>query len=181
MNMKKILWGLVAVLVVFSATACRSNDAQATPPAVSMPSVSLPEGEGVDDLTIPTESTDETTESAEQETTEAAPTETVPEEFVPVETEEPEIPTEEPMETTEPDEEAEIQATEPDQGNIDPAALTYEAYLNMTPAEQQAHYERFSNLEDYIAWHNAAKEAYEESQNVIVATGPIDLGDYIEP
>lgn len=186
MNMKKILCGLTAVLMIFSATACRSEGTQTTEPAMNQPSmnqpsVNLPEGEGIEDLNLPVEDIIETTEPIVPESTESAPDETVSEETIPDETETPEAPSEAPAETTEPDDVPEIQVTEPEQAADAPTALTYEAYLAMTPAEQQAHYESFASLEAYIAWHNAAKRAYEESQNVIVATGPIDLGDYIEP
>ena len=63
----------------------------------------------------------------------------------------------------------------------DPAELSYEEYLAMTPAEQQAHYERFASLEAYIAWHNAALAEYEENQTSVEVTGPIDIGDFITP
>ena len=59
--------------------------------------------------------------------------------------------------------------------------MTYEEYLAMTPAQQQAHYEQFPSLEAYIAWHNAALAEYEENQSSIEVTGGFDIGDFMDP
>ena len=58
-----------------------------------------------------------------------------------------------------------------------PAALTYEQYNALSGEEQLAYMESFASMADYFAWYNAAKKAYEDSQNRIeVSDGHIDLG-----
>ncbi|OUO14900.1 hypothetical protein [Flavonifractor sp. An4] len=62
-----------------------------------------------------------------------------------------------------------------------PEDYTWEEYQAMTPAEQEALYYRFGSVSDFYTWYNAAKEEYEESQNVI-EIGPgesVDLGDLL--
>lgn len=75
--------------------------------------------------------------------------------------------------------------TQPDEdeesGVLSPAEVTYEDYMAMTPEQQQAFYESFPSLQDYIDWFNAAKAAYDASKDdVVVDGGNIDIGDYIE-
>lgn len=59
--------------------------------------------------------------------------------------------------------------------------LTYEEYLALTPAQQQAYYETFEDYEAYFAWLNQAKENYENSKDQIEidGSGSLDLGDII--
>jgi hypothetical protein len=59
--------------------------------------------------------------------------------------------------------------------------LTYEEYLALTPAQQQAYYETFEDYEAYFAWLNQAKEDYENSKDQIEidGSGSLDLGDII--
>ena len=57
----------------------------------------------------------------------------------------------------------------------------YEAYIAMTPAEQQAFFDTFDSYADFFTWYHEAMEAYEESQNRIeVGDGEINIGDLIE-
>ena len=62
-----------------------------------------------------------------------------------------------------------------------PEDYTWEEYQAMTPAEQEALYDRFDSVSDFFTWYNAAKEKYEESQNVIEIgpDGSVDLGDLL--
>lgn len=58
----------------------------------------------------------------------------------------------------------------------DPLAQEYEAYLNMTPEQQQAKYEKMGAAK-FMDWYQRAKAAYEASQDYIdISGGEIDLG-----
>ncbi len=59
--------------------------------------------------------------------------------------------------------------------------MTYGEYKSLSPVEQQAYYESFSDPEDFIAWYSQAKAAYDaqQSEMEIGSGGGIDLGDYI--
>lgn len=199
MNTKKLICAILAVLMLCSMTACRSGGTETTAPAVSghapnetTPAVSLPENETVGNLPDSTEPVDETTTPVE-ETTEPVedpdedpyedPDEDPYEDPVEDPTEPEEDPTEPTQKPTQPkeDDPPATQPTEPEAGDDEPVVLTYEEYMALSPAEQQAYYESFPTLEDYIAWYNAAYAEYEENQDAVIATGPIDIGDYINP
>ncbi len=64
----------------------------------------------------------------------------------------------------------------------DPASLTYEEYLAMTPAEQQAHFMSFASPMEYMVWFDRAKAEYEANKGdiVIEGDGSIDIGDIID-
>lgn len=185
-NWKLLLCVLAALLVL---TACRSGGGETT-----VPTVTLPQGEGVEEWddpivtdptgtepiqTLPagsdepqvTDPTAETTEPVEDPTEPSGQTD-------PTEPAETTRPTEPPTPTDPP---APPATTEPQGSSYDPSKLTYEEYLKMSPAEQQAHYEAFPSLEAYIAWHNAALAEYEENQDSIEVTGGIDIGDFMNP
>ena len=171
-NYKKLLCALAAMLLL---AGCRSGGGGETtllsetlPQQTTAPTATAPNGEGVEDWNDPIE-----TEPVD-----------------PIETTGPQTgDTQPPAETTEPNTDggastqppAPPSTTEPQSGGSDPAKLTYEEYLAMSPAEQQAHYEQFPSLEAYIAWHNAALEEYEENQGSIEVTGGIDIGDFMTP
>ena len=180
-NWMKMLCALVAVLML---TGCRSGGKETTAPTTELPTTepAVTEPNGVEEWddpvdTVPAETT------APDETTLPAETVDLGEEPV----DDPTTPTEAPDVTTEPVTTQPAVPTEPQQttpphsGDGDPADVTYEEYLSMTPAEQQAHYEQFPSLEAYIAWHNAALAEYEDSQSSIEVTGSVDIGDYITP
>lgn len=60
--------------------------------------------------------------------------------------------------------------------------VSYEAYNNMTPAEQLAYYEQFPSMEAFVNWYNEAKAKYDEEHGAIdVGDGNIDLGDIVKP
>lgn len=182
-NMKKLLCVLAAMLLL---AGCRSGGGkkktpdESQPQQTTAPTETLPRGEGVEDW-------DDPVETAPVETTEPQSGDTQP----PVETTEPadhggesDQPPQESVHQTDPvttEPPAPPATTEPQVSDSDPAKLTYEEYLTMSPAQQQAHYEQFASLEDYIAWHNAALAEYEENQNSIEVTGGIDIGDFMAP
>ena len=63
----------------------------------------------------------------------------------------------------------------------EPDGITYEDYMEMTAAEQQAYYESFDDPMEFFAWLNAAKAEYEANKNDIEigSGGSVDLGDII--
>ena len=65
--------------------------------------------------------------------------------------------------------------TAPDDGMPD-VLLTYEKFMQLSPAEQDAYFLQFADPRDYAAWLRAAKQEYENDQTSIIITGPIDLG-----
>lgn len=60
-------------------------------------------------------------------------------------------------------------------------AVTYEEYLAMTGAEQEAFYHSFDSSDDYFKWYKAAKKAYDNNENNIVIGGDnsVNLGDIL--
>lgn len=60
-----------------------------------------------------------------------------------------------------------------------PADYTWEEYLAMTPAQQEAHYLSFDSVSAYFQWRNKALQEYEDNKTVI-EVGPdteVDLGE----
>lgn len=53
--------------------------------------------------------------------------------------------------------------------------LTYEEFLSLSNEEQQAYFFLFADPLDYAAWLQQAQKEYQDSQQSIVITGPIDL------
>ena len=48
----------------------------------------------------------------------------------------------------------------------------------MTAAEQQAFFDTFASVSDFLAWRSAAKKEYEEnSDKIVIEGGSIDLGE----
>lgn len=84
-------------------------------------------------------------------------------------TEPPQQPTpEDPTEPTAPNQrpaEPDPNPTVGSQENKDPVLLTYEEYLKLTPAQQQAYYESFPSAEAYMQWFNQATADYDQSNN----------------
>lgn len=193
-NMKKLLCAIAALLLL---TGCRSGGGETTAPSeqTTPPTVTLPNGEGVEEWGDPIETAPIQTTEPQTGTTQPPEGSTEPQtgSTQPPEgsTEPPENatqppkqtdPTEPPVQNTDPtDPPVPPETTQPQTGAADPADLTYEEYLAMSPYEQQAHYESFPSLEAYIAWHNAALAEYEENQSSIEVTGGIDIGDFMNP
>lgn len=69
--------------------------------------------------------------------------------------------------------------TEPSQSETDipeipetePEEIPYEVYLAMTAQEQEDYFNRFSSVESFFIWYNAAKEKYLE-ENPDIEIGP---------
>ena len=178
-NWTKILCAMVALLML---TGCRSGAGETTVPGNELPttepSVSIPEHDGVEEWPDPVE-TEPISTTTPVETTGSTEPDDRDEDPV-VDPTDPTVAPTDPGTSTEPA--PTTQSTTPPQtSGKEPAEVTYEEYLAMTPAQQQAHYEQFPSLEAYIAWHNAALEIYEENQSSIEVTGGIDIGDFITP
>jgi len=62
-----------------------------------------------------------------------------------------------------------------------PDTITYEKYLAMTPAQQQAYFATYADPLAFFAWLDQAKAEYDANQNEIEigSGGSIDLGDLI--
>ena len=139
--------------------------------------------------TATTQSTETTTEPTEV-TTEPTEATTEPIEVTTEPTEAATQPTEAATESTRPSTEPSEDATEPSEeptetteptqsGNS--GSVTYEEYMAMSPAGQQAFFESFGSYQDFIAWYMAAEAAYKENQdrNEVGGDGNIDIGDII--
>jgi cytoskeletal protein RodZ len=192
---RKVMQLLCVIAALLLLTACRSGGGETTAPSqplpqqTTVPVLTLPEGEEVEEWDDPIETEPVQTTEPQENTTEPSEDATEPQE-TPTEPQddptEPQVdptqppketdPTEPPQQSTEPP-----ATTQPQVGSRDPADLTYEEYLAMSPSEQQAHYEQFPSLEAYIAWHNAALAEYEKNQESIEVTGGFDIGDFMNP
>ena len=180
--LKKLLCACLTIMVFCTLTACRTGGDETTAPSVSgsipavtAPAATMPEGEGVEEWGEIVETEPSATIPVQEPAgSEEAPTEN---------TDEPTEETTEPTEPTRPreDEEPSVQPSQPQTDPGEPVALSYEEYMALSPAEQQAYYESFPTLEEFIAWHNTALAEYEAGQEVPVVTGPIDIGDYTNP
>lgn len=60
-----------------------------------------------------------------------------------------------------------------------PEPMTYKEFISMTPADQQAYFEKFEDIEDYMKWYNDALDEYEKEQNKQEIDGVIDLGELV--
>lgn len=175
-NQKKLLCACLSLVLVCTLAACRTDGGETTAPAPSeqgqtsietVPTASIPDVVEVEEWTEPEQTQPMTTEPIRESDEEPA---------ADGDSASAEENTTVPTETTEPktDGEYEVGSTEPQAG-----ALSYAEYLAMSPADQQAYYESFPTLEEFIAWHNAAQAEYEEEHDIPVVTGPIDIGDYM--
>ena len=171
---KKLLCACLTLVLVCTLAACRTGGGETTAPA--------PSEQGQTSIETVPSSPDvvDVEEWIEPEQTQPMTTEPIRESDEEPATDGDSVSAEEnttvPTENTEPKTEGEheVGSTEPQAG-----ALSYEEYMAMSPAEQQAYYERFSSLEEFIAWHNAAQAEYEAEHDIPVVTGPIDIGDYM--
>ena len=70
--------------------------------------------------------------------------------------------------------------TDPETGET---YVSYEAYNNMSPAEQVEYFNTFPSMEEFVKWYNEAKAKYDEEHGAIEigGDGTIDLGDIINP
>ena len=83
--------------------------------------------------------------------------------------------------TTQPTQSQSTQTTQPTQqavsgGNGKPdKLLTYEEFLKLSNEKQQEYFFLFEDPLDYAAWLQQAQKEYQDNQQSIVVTGPIDL------
>ena len=144
------------------------KDAEIVVPIIPWYPIVPPVTEPEETTTIPEETTtipEETTTIPEETTTIPEETTTIPEETTTI----PEETTTIPEETTTIPEE-----TEP----AEPDEITYEDYLAMSATEKKAFKDTFGSTTAFLAWYNAAKAEYEESQGRIEigGDGSVDLG-----
>lgn len=183
-NIKKLLCAIAAVLLL---TACRSGGGETTAPSeqlpqqTTVPTATLPEGEGVEEWDGPVETEPVQTTEPQENATQPSEGATEPQEDPNEPQKETDSTEPAPSDPAEPQPTEPPATTQPQAGGSDPADLTYEEYLAMSPYEQQAHYEQFPSLDAYIAWHNAALAEYEENQESVEVTGGIDIGDFMNP
>lgn len=125
-----------------------------------------------------TESTKPTVEGSTQvgsgrgEVTGDRPEETTPAGTEPVEPTEPTAPTTTPTTPSTPE-------SVPDNA----LNMNYKQYMALSSAEQQAFYNQYFS-EDPLAfatWFQKIKQAYDDETPEIIATGPVDIGDYLKP
>ena len=62
-----------------------------------------------------------------------------------------------------------------------PRYLSYVEYNALSGEDQEAYFNTFDNIEDFVAWYNAAKQEYESSvtQIEIGDDGAVDLEDLL--
>ncbi len=72
--------------------------------------------------------------------------------------------------------------TSSNESSAEKTTLTYEEYLNLTPAKQQEYFKTFDSLNSFKAWLNAAKAEYEAKDDSIEVegNGSLDLKDYLD-
>lgn len=104
-------------------------------------------------------------------------------ETVPTETEDQTEPTTKPTNPADPTDTVEPETTAPTVAPTQPTAqdqMDYEKFHNMSARKQQAFMESFDSLDQFFAWYNQAKAAYEAANPPIdVGDGNIDMGDLI--
>ena len=65
-------------------------------------------------------------------------------------------------------------------GGCPPARVSYEEFAAMSGTEQKAYYDTFASIEEFFAWYNEAKAAYEAAHpDSELPGGDIDLGDLL--
>jgi len=62
-------------------------------------------------------------------------------------------------------------------------SMNYQQYMNLTGSQQQALYDKYFADDPlaFAAWFQKIKAEYEDEIPEIIATGPVDIGDYINP
>ncbi len=71
-----------------------------------------------------------------------------------------------------------LDATDGEKGMPD-KLLTYEEFLALSNADQQAYFFCFDDPLDYAQWLRRAQQDYEAGKAEIVVTGPVDFGDLV--
>lgn len=68
------------------------------------------------------------------------------------------------------------------EGSTEKTTLTYEEYLNLTPAKQQEYFKTFNSLNSFKEWLNTAKAEYDAKDDSIEVegNGSLDLKDYLD-
>lgn len=67
---------------------------------------------------------------------------------------------------------------EEDKAPYIPEPMSYEEYIALSAAEQQAYFKRFERYEDYFTWYSKAKAEYEKKNpSVEIDDGAVNIGD----
>ena len=91
----------------------------------------------------------------------------------------PENPDTQTPDTTEPGKQDPTTDTKPD--DTVTGGMTWEAYLELSPAERKAYYDQFESDEAFVLWFNAAKDAYESGNMLEAGKDPIDFSTIPNP
>ena len=63
---------------------------------------------------------------------------------------------------------------------VAPSELTFAEFLAMSPADQQAYMESYSDMSAFLAWYAQAEAKYKAEQGTpVTGDGNINIGDYI--
>ena len=87
-------------------------------------------------------------------------------------------------ETTEPTEPGETTVPTAPSSPLDKGLdMTYLEYMSLTGPQQQAFFDKYfaDNPLGFAAWFQKIKQAYDDETPEIIATGPVDIGDYVDP
>ena len=72
---------------------------------------------------------------------------------------------------------------DPDTSVDDGLSLSYTQYMALTGKQQQEFYDKHFSDDPlaFAAWFQKIKQEYDDETPEIIATGPVDIGDYITP
>ena len=184
MNRKTMTMFVATLATVLAFTGCKKNKEISVPATETVGEVVVTTAATEENVTLATVEVpfdpqldddweEQTTEPKETKPKETQPKETQPKETQPKETQ----PKETQPKETQP-KETQPKETEPKETKPkDPLALEYEAYLNMTPTQQQEKYEQMGAAA-FMDWLQRAKIAYKNSlEYVDISDGVIDLGE----
>lgn len=175
---KKILIGVLAVVLVLTLAFCAIPREDATEPTqaatepVAIPTAApteytLPKGEGVGEIPAEIEETESATEPAERDD---EPEATQPEETI--------APTE-PAVPTVPEET--IAPTNPASGEESSYCCEYAEFLTWSASAQQKFMNGFASPMDYIAWCRAGEAAHAgHDTSIEVEGGDLNVGDFLD-
>ena len=174
MNKKYVI--CIFLVLIFCFAGCGKQEAAVPSTAettqqvteTTQPTVATTEGTipGLED----SEFDDETEPTAEQTQPQTEATE-------PAETTKP-TEASKPSESTKPTEESGPSESTPPATEAPKPQTEYEAFQNMSAADQQAYMESFGSMDAFFDWYNKAKEEYEAANPPIdVGNGSVDMGD----
>lgn len=169
MNRKFLIFTVVALLIALSMAACGKKPAEGKKPGNTQPETQVstdPTDPGDPDATEGAEGTTEPTLNAGTEVgsgREEITGGTQPESTTP----------------TAPSDKPTTPVPAPDDG----LSMNYLQYMALSNQEQQAFFDKYFSDDPlgFATWFQKVKQAYDDETPEIIATGPIDIGDYIDP